>query len=141
MLAKAFKLPSLKKASTLHSPISIPLRSSSMTATAVGRAPLMVQPKAPAPRAALLMPSMPGIKGAQQGSTILSEERAFPSAGESPCRTHATKAPAWLQFQTQCGIPISEGRAARIFFGASNSGITTKALKSNDLSFKKPIRK
>ncbi|KAJ6986215.1 hypothetical protein NC653_023955 [Populus alba x Populus x berolinensis] len=92
--ATAFRLPSFQKVSTILSPISTPLSSLSTTATAVGPAPLIVHPKAPASRAAFLTPSIPGIKGALLGSTILSLDNAFPSPTKSPFNTEATKAPA-----------------------------------------------
>ncbi|KAG5624680.1 hypothetical protein H5410_009898 [Solanum commersonii] len=93
-IAKAFSLPCSRKASTILCPISLPVSSLSVTATAVGPAPLMVQPKAPASIAAFFTPSIPGISGVLLGSTILSEDSALPKPDTFPSSTDATNAPA-----------------------------------------------
>uniref|UniRef100_A0A0A9F4I3 Uncharacterized protein n=1 Tax=Arundo donax TaxID=35708 RepID=A0A0A9F4I3_ARUDO len=125
MVAVAFNLPPLQNAWTILRATSSPLSSPSITATAVGPAPLMVQPSAPASRAAALTAAMPGMRGALVGSTMPSEDIAEPMTPASPCSTAATSAAAWLELRTCCWTATCLGSAARILLvGASKSGVT-----------------
>ncbi|VVB10227.1 unnamed protein product [Arabis nemorensis] len=56
-----FKFPAFANASIIISPISSPFSVVSITATAVGPAPLIVHPNAPASKAVFFTASIPGI--------------------------------------------------------------------------------
>lgn len=64
--------PAALKAATMASFTRSPTSGSDTMATAVGPEPLMVQPYAPAARAASLTAGNPGISGPRTGSTIAS---------------------------------------------------------------------
>ena len=72
-------LPASRNAAAMASATRAPTPGSETTATAVGPAPLMVQPYAPAALAASLTAASPGMRGARTGSMTQSLSRALPS--------------------------------------------------------------
>mmetsp|Transcript_15578 Transcript_15578/g.42286 ORF Transcript_15578/g.42286 Transcript_15578/m.42286 type:complete len:289 (+) Transcript_15578:232-1098(+) len=103
-----------------------PVSGSLTIATAVGPAPLMVHPCAPAALAASLTAIRPGMRGPLTGSTMTSESSACPNNCESPFRMPATRDPPWQQLLMSDFIGTSFGRTARIaLVGASKTGLTS----------------
>ncbi len=88
--AVALRPPWEAKASTIAAPINFPCSSLFVMATAVGPAPLMVHPYAPAFLAAAVTAPIPGIRGALCGSTIVSDAEVKHKKKTHSVKEHST---------------------------------------------------
>mmetsp|Transcript_6332 Transcript_6332/g.13997 ORF Transcript_6332/g.13997 Transcript_6332/m.13997 type:complete len:221 (+) Transcript_6332:467-1129(+) len=125
-------LPDALKALDMASITLRPVSGLSTMATAVGPAPLMVQPNAPAALAASLTAIMPGMRGPRTGSMMTSESRDCPMSLMSPVKIPVTSDPPWQQLLIMLFMGTSLGSTARISaVGASNTGLTRTKCRSS----------